>query len=107
MTIFFAANECLDLLFSSEGVRWHLVDILDRFVLQAGAITPKNNYSPSKKPTFPYTCQDGARVLLGKDTTSKTAIRFDGHNGQIGEGLNFNGRSGVEGDLPEPNMWVR
>lgn len=103
---FQATNECLDLLFSQEGVRWHLVDILDRFSPGWRNHTEEQMFA-FEKPTFPYSCQEGARVLLGKNTKSHTAIHFDGHT-VLGEGLNLNGRAGVEGIyLPEANMWVR
>lgn len=103
---FYATNECLDLLFSSEGVKWHLVDILDRFSPGWRNHTEEQIFA-FEKPSFPYTCQEGARVLLGPNTTSTTAIHFDGHT-VLGEGLSLNGRAGVEGIyLPEAQMWVR
>jgi mannose-1-phosphate guanylyltransferase len=103
---FNASNECLDLLFSSEGVRWHLVDVLDRFTPGWRNHTEAQLFA-SEKPTFPYSCQDGAKVLLGKNTNSSTAIHFDGHT-VLGDGLSLNGRSGVEGIyLSEANMWIR
>lgn len=103
---FFAANECLDLLFSTEGVRWHLVDILDRFT-PGWRNHAENQLYAFEKPGFSYSCQEGARVLLGKGATSNTSIHFDGHS-VIGEGLSLNGRSGIEGIyLREADMWIR
>jgi mannose-1-phosphate guanylyltransferase len=103
---FFATNACLDLLFSSEGVKWHLVDILDRFSPGWRNHTEEQMFA-FEKPEFVYSCQPGAKVLLGKNTTSHTSIHFDGHT-VIGEGLSLSGRAGIEGVyLPESKMWVR
>jgi len=103
---FYAANDCLDLLFSSEGVRWHLVDVLDRFTPGWRNHTEEHLVA-FEKPNFSYTCQEGSKVLLGKNTTSKTSIHFDGHT-VLGEGLSLSGRAGVEGIyLSEADMWIR
>lgn len=103
---FYATNGCLDLLFSHEGVRWHLVDILDRFSPGWRNHTEEQMYA-FEKPDFSYTCQKGARVLIGKNTSSNTAIHFDGHT-VLGEGLSLTGRAGIEGIyLSEAKMWVK
>ena len=103
---FFAANECLDLLFSDEGVRWHLTDILDRFT-PGWRNHSEHQMFAQEKPKFPYQFNDGAKVLLGKNITSSTSIHFDGHTILEGD-LNLTGRAGIEGIyLPQSSMWIR
>jgi NDP-sugar pyrophosphorylase family protein len=103
---FFAANECLDMLFSPEGVRWHIPDILDRFTPGWRNHTEDQMFG-YEKPNFPYNFNEGAKVLFGRDIVSKTAIHFDGHTILNGS-LDLSGRAGIEGIyLSKSKMWIR
>lgn len=101
-----ASYECLDMLFTNDGVRWHLVDILDRF-------TPgwRNHSEPQiyarERLKYDHKQLEPARVLMGPDVHSSTAIMFEGRS-ILGKGLDLSGRTSTEGVfIPEANMWVR
>lgn len=101
-----ASRECLDMLFSSEGARWHVVDVLDRF-------TPGwRNHSEEKlfaaeKPGFEHSFTGNARVLMAKGVHSSTSIQFEGHS-VLGAGLDLSGRGSTEGVyVAAGNIWVR
>ncbi len=97
-----ATKDCLDMLFTDEGARWHLVDILDRF-------SPGwRNYQTDRicafsPPSQALTTSPGAAALLGKDVRLTKPIQFIGPTVVTQVELN-NPVQGVF--VPEAGIWV-
>ncbi len=101
-----ASRDCLDLLFSSDGARWHLFDILDRFSPGWRNHSEEKLFS-AENPGFNHSFTGNARVLMAKGVHSSTSIQFEGHS-VLGAGLDLSGRGSTEGVyISEANMWIR
>jgi mannose-1-phosphate guanylyltransferase len=102
----FATRDCLSMLFNQDGVRWHLVDMLDRFS-PGWRNHSENQLCAHAKPEFAHSFTDNARVLLAPNVQSQTSVHFDGMC-VLGPGLDISGRTSTEGVyLSDANLWVR
>lgn len=101
-----ASYECLESLFTNEGVKWHIVDILDRF--EPGWRNSLEGFVAAKeKPDFLFKTAETTRVLIGHGVRSKTLVTFEGRS-VLGENLDLTGRGATEGVyLSEIKMWIR
>jgi mannose-1-phosphate guanylyltransferase len=101
-----ATRECLSMLFDSEGVRWHLTDMLDRF--SPGWRNFSTDHLLAKeKPTFETKFTESSRVLMGEGIHSETSVYFDGLS-VLGPNLDLSGRTSTDGVyLSQANTWVR
>jgi mannose-1-phosphate guanylyltransferase len=99
-----ASQECLEMLFTGGGVRWHLVDILDRFAPGWRNYTERNVFA-HEKPLFAFSATD--RVLLGANVKSATPVSFQGKS-IIGNGADLSNTSNIEGIyMPAIDYWVK